>query len=265
MRRALASILAAIAPLTLLATVGCVTAGCSGDASVDEFAHEDDEEMGDTSEDALSPGVAVPTSLGLERRGTFYLTFDDGPSTAYTPGILDVLKKHGVHATFFVTGARIKGGEAIIKREKAEGHNVANHQWSHVNASISQFKAWVPKERDLLDEVLGDKEPRLFRYPYGAGNVAKEELLRGWGYKDGGVGWNLDSLDWCYASTGTCSRATNNKSNYTAWVLGEAKRLGGGVILQHDIQKITANNLDTIITSLETSGYKFGELPTEGR
>jgi peptidoglycan/xylan/chitin deacetylase (PgdA/CDA1 family) len=32
------------------------------------------------------------------------LTFDDGPSARYTPQFLDILKKNGVHATFFVIG-----------------------------------------------------------------------------------------------------------------------------------------------------------------
>ena len=39
-------------------------------------------------------------------------------------------------------------------------------------------------------------------------------------------------------------------------------RRGGGVILFHDIQGITASNLDTILTRMEGLGYHFGALPS---
>ena len=32
------------------------------------------------------------------------LTFDDGPTQQHTPGVLKVLRKHNIKATFFVTG-----------------------------------------------------------------------------------------------------------------------------------------------------------------
>ena len=39
--------------------------------------------------------------------GNIYLTFDDGPSR-YTSAFLDILKKHQVHATFFVVGTNVE-------------------------------------------------------------------------------------------------------------------------------------------------------------
>src|SRR6516164_6383985 len=38
--------------------------------------------------------------------GSVCLTFDDGPHPENTPAVLDVLKKEGVSATFFVIGQR---------------------------------------------------------------------------------------------------------------------------------------------------------------
>ena len=37
-----------------------------------------------------------------------YLTFDDGPSSKVTDGVLDVLKEKDVKATFFLIGNQIK-------------------------------------------------------------------------------------------------------------------------------------------------------------
>ena len=36
------------------------------------------------------------------------LTFDDGPHPRYTPQILAILRKYGVHATFFVIGQNVE-------------------------------------------------------------------------------------------------------------------------------------------------------------
>ncbi len=51
----------------------------------------------------LSPEVVyfVPTEEPVVA-----LTLDDGPDPVTTPLILDVLKKHGARATFFVIGNR---------------------------------------------------------------------------------------------------------------------------------------------------------------
>ncbi len=248
----------------LAAVMAFAVVGCMADPSVDDIANGDDEPSGDSVsvENAGAIGVRVPASLNLDKHRRFFLTFDDGPSSVYTPRILATLRAHHVHATFFVTGANIAGNEAVIRDELAQGHHVGNHQWSHVIASTSQFRAWVPREADLLDTVTGQRLPRLFRYPYGAGSSEKETILRSFGYPDGGVGWDLDSLDWCFGNAGRCDRASSQyRSNYVEWVISEARRLNGGVILFHDIQGVTARNLDTILTRLEGMGYSFGELP----
>jgi peptidoglycan/xylan/chitin deacetylase (PgdA/CDA1 family) len=239
--------------------------GCSVEDPAD-FAHRDDDTMGDSVgvEAAGSVGVRVPASLNLDRRGKFYLTFDDGPSGVYTPQILATLRAHRVAATFFMTGANLAGNEAVIRDLDVRGHLVASHQWSHVIATAAQFRAWVPREADALDAIVGRRLPRLFRYPYGAGTSEKETVLRANGYSHGGIGWDVDTLDWCFGGgNGRCDRASAAyRSDYVGWVVSEARRIGGGVILFHDIQGITARNLDAILTRLEMAGYTFGQLPT---
>ena len=65
--------------------------------------------------------------------GAFALTFDDGPYK-YTGQVLDMLKKAGMPATFFVNGKNwgdieSPEGTALIKRTIAEGHQVASHTY----------------------------------------------------------------------------------------------------------------------------------------
>ncbi len=250
-----------LAFVSTLALTGCM----AGEESVDDIAHGDDQAAGDSVsvENAGAIGVRVPASLNLDRRGKFYLTFDDGPSAAYTPRVLATLRAHRVTGTFFITGANIAGNESVIREIHTQGHIIANHQWSHVIATPAQLRTWAPRERDLLDTIVGTRLPRLFRYPYGSGTAEKETILREFGYADGGIGWDVDTLDWCFGSTGRCDRASAAyRSNYVEWVISEARRMGGGVMLFHDIQGITARNLDTILTRMEGLGYTFGALPT---
>ena len=65
----------------------------------------------------------------------FALTFDDGPHPHTTPGLLDVLARHGAKATFFLIGERVHGNERLVARIAAEGHELANHLM-HDEASI---------------------------------------------------------------------------------------------------------------------------------
>lgn len=55
------------------------------------------------------------------------LTLDDGPDPATTPALLDLLRQHGAHATFFVLATNIPGNEALLRRMADEGHELGNH------------------------------------------------------------------------------------------------------------------------------------------
>ena len=123
-----------------------VANGCAPDQPDDADHHDDDptlhgdgELTGPVDGETYSlVGINIPTTLKLDTKHIFYPTFDDGPSPATTPKVLDVLKKHGVHATFFITGGNIAGNEALLQRERDEGHLVANHQWKHIVATEAE-------------------------------------------------------------------------------------------------------------------------------
>ncbi|MFM7375971.1 MAG: polysaccharide deacetylase family protein, partial [Chthoniobacterales bacterium] len=59
------------------------------------------------------------------------LTFDDGPHPELTPKLLDILRQNGVRATFYVIGRNVETYPDIARRIVAEGHEIANHSWSH--------------------------------------------------------------------------------------------------------------------------------------
>jgi peptidoglycan/xylan/chitin deacetylase (PgdA/CDA1 family) len=76
-----------------------------------------------TYSDEMNPGP-----IGEEN--VLSLTFDDGPSE-WTPLVLDLLAEHRAHATFFILGAGIAGGERTLERTLEEGHELGLHSWSH--------------------------------------------------------------------------------------------------------------------------------------
>ena len=55
------------------------------------------------------------------------LTFDDGPDPVRTPELLEVLARHDVKATFFLTGKQVAANPELVRRIVAEGHVVGNH------------------------------------------------------------------------------------------------------------------------------------------
>ena len=59
------------------------------------------------------------------------LTFDDGPDPEVTPLLLELLDRHSVSATFFVTGERASRHPSIIRDILSRGHAIGNHSYHH--------------------------------------------------------------------------------------------------------------------------------------
>ena len=59
------------------------------------------------------------------------LTFDDGPG-GYTGEILDAFSDLGARASFFIIGGNVSSGNYnLLRRMREEGHDIANHTYSH--------------------------------------------------------------------------------------------------------------------------------------
>ncbi len=101
------------------------------------------------------------------------LTFDDGPAAHSTPRLLDVLGARGVKATFFVVGERAESEPALVRRIAAEGHQLANHTYSHPPYFCFLPPRRVRREIARAQEViagLAGVRPRFFRSPVGMRN-----------------------------------------------------------------------------------------------
>lgn len=81
--------------------------------------------------------------------------------------ILPLLKKHGVSATFFVTGNVLEKYPEAIKRLLNEGHEIASHGYNHKmisKLSKKEAKREIKQSRNLIKKVI-KKSPIGFRAP----------------------------------------------------------------------------------------------------
>jgi len=190
-------------------------------------------------------GPAYVTN-GSRARKVVALTFDDGPST-YTPGFLDVLRRKGVKATFFMIGQQVAPNAALVRRILAEGHELADHTWNHANVSGGGGAAsgQITSTANAIHAATGFR-PCAFRAPYGAVSSSLVSLVRGLGFTT--VQWDVDTNDWQLpGSDAVYSRVVDNVRN-------------GSIVLMHDgggprSQGLAA--LPRIVDTLKARGYRF--------
>lgn len=175
------------------------------------------------------------------------LTFDAAWGNEDTAQILEILKKHDVRVTFFMTGGWVESYPDDVKAILAAGHDLGNHSENHKNMSQlsdAEKKGELMKVHEKVRTLTG-YEMFLFRPPYGdydnaVVNVAKEN-----GYYT--IQWDVDSLDWKdYGVDSIIKTVTQHKH------LGN-----GSIILCHNGAKYTAKALDMLIATLKNEGYTF--------
>jgi cellulose synthase/poly-beta-1,6-N-acetylglucosamine synthase-like glycosyltransferase/peptidoglycan/xylan/chitin deacetylase (PgdA/CDA1 family)/spore germination protein YaaH len=202
----------------------------------------------------------IESSGGGQARKVLCLTFDDGPDPRYTPAVLDILRSHGVHATFFIIGANADQNIGLVKREYAEGHDIGNHTYTHPNiALVSGERAALElstTER-IIENALGVSTV-LFRPPYNADSQPQtpEEILPVLRAQKAGyvtVGERIDPRDWAKGVTA---------DEIVAEIQGELQSPEdpGHVILLHDAggdRSATVAALPRILESLQARGYRF--------
>lgn len=125
------------------------------------------------------------------------LTFDDGPDTIFTPLLLDLLKKFGARATFFLVGSAAKDNFSIVSRILKEGHCIGNHSWDHTPLTELSFEKRFKQITDWESELnKHEVKPlrKLFRPPYGIQNFSTSVLPKLFGYTI--VGASVVAEDW---------------------------------------------------------------------
>ncbi len=106
-------------------------------------------------------------------RSEFALTFDDGPDSLYTPLLLDLLKRYGAKATFFVVGSHAEQNPEIIKRMHDEGHLIGIHNYVHKTNWLMRpatVKRQIQRTDDIIFSITGERST-YYRPPWGIVNL----------------------------------------------------------------------------------------------
>lgn len=97
------------------------------------------------------------------RPGEIFLTFDDGPISEITPGVLEILEQYNAKATFFCVGDNVSKHPGIYRQILDAGHATGNHTFHHLSGwktPLENYLANIRQCRQLVNSPM-------FRPPYG--------------------------------------------------------------------------------------------------
>ncbi len=183
------------------------------------------------------------------------LTFDNGPEPEVTPGVLDVLAREGIAATFFVLGHKLADPRcrALAERAAAEGHWIGNHTYTH-RTPLGLLRAPEVPEEEIgrTQALIGDlaRPEKLFR-PFGGGgaigphlmSAAVRDYLAAGGFTC--VLWNAIPQDWEFAET--WPERAMDLMRPQSWSL----------VVIHDLPTGAMRQLDRFIAMVRAGGGRF--------
>jgi peptidoglycan/xylan/chitin deacetylase (PgdA/CDA1 family) len=177
------------------------------------------------------------------------ITIDDSPDSATTPLILEVLRQHQVHATFFIITEQIPGNEHLLRQMLQEGHELGNHQTRDERSnrmSPDRFSADLRESHQILSQYV---QPEWFRPGAGKFNESMLDTLSAYGYRCA-LG-SVYPFDPAIRSAGFARR-------FILWAAHP-----GGIIILHDRRsrgERTAAVLGDALPELQRRGYRIGTL-----
>ena len=161
------------------------------------------------------------------------LTFDDGPSER-TEALLEVLRRHGVKATFFLTGEKARARPDLVEAIRREGHQIEDHGEWHQAWKV--FLPWLEWEH------MRRNPGRYYRPPHGLHTPFTRIFARLLGKRV--ALWDLESKDWL---------------NHFPEALAERLLYylrPGSIVLLHDGPKRTLKLLERVLPQILHLGYE---------
>jgi peptidoglycan-N-acetylglucosamine deacetylase len=185
--------------------------------------------------------------LDFLKDGEIVLTFDDGPSSIYTPRVIEALNFHCTKATFYMVGSRALAEPKIVQEIHRRGHTIGTHTWSHANLrsiGIERAKPEFELGFSGVQKALGKPIAPFFRFPYLADSRAMQEYARARHMAMFSI--DMDAYDYKTLQPVEVHKAIMRQ------VLEQRK----GIILFHDIQPATAGALKNLLSDLKSKGFR---------
>lgn len=190
---------------------------------------------------------------GQPKEKVVAITFDDGPDSKITPGILDILKNNNIKANFFFLGSQVNYFPSVVKRAYNEGHLILNHGYNHpyfTKITPEDIRKQVLLTEKKIEDIIG-KRPSFIRPPYGDTDEKVLSVLRG--MNDRIIIWSIDSMDWVI---------NIDKQDVVNNVLNNARL--GDIILMHSGpgQNMALKALPEIIYGLKNREFGIKDIGT---
>ena len=247
LRRCPALFLLLLTGLTAIAQTAPPASGTATPPATDQTTSQSNVQPAPTAASAPSPAAPRISYNFVNVDGNYIaMTFDDGPAEKLTPQLLDLLAKHHIKATFFIIGENAAEYPDIVTRAAREGHEIANHSWSHPNLgqmSDERVRRQLRQTDDVIKKATG-KRPTLMRPPYGSITSHQRQWIHEeFGYQI--ILWDVDPLDWKRPGP---AAVTNRIVRQTR---------PGSIVLSHDIHPGTIEAMPDTLDQLEQKGFKF--------
>jgi peptidoglycan/xylan/chitin deacetylase (PgdA/CDA1 family) len=126
-------------------------------------------------------GFYLPTiNRGKSGKKAVAITFDDGPDPKTTPEVLRLLQRHGIAATFFVTGKKATEHPGLVKEILLHGHAIGNHTYAHDHRAFLRSSKFLIREIESAQNTLGEFgiRPLAFRSPAGITSPRLRQALK---------------------------------------------------------------------------------------
>ncbi len=201
---------------------------------------------------SIAPMASAASSKFITKGNTnekvIALTIDDGSDGGSYSRILQVLDKHNVKATFFLTGSAAERHPSLIRQTVSKGHDIGNHSYNHPDFTkvfANEMRSQLSRTETIVKNMTGKSTKPYFRAPYGATNQAVLNTVGNAGYTYT-FHWTIDTLDW----TGNSATTIYNR------VMNGLQP--GAIVLMHTgAATNTVAALDRMIPAIKNKGYKF--------
>jgi peptidoglycan/xylan/chitin deacetylase (PgdA/CDA1 family) len=202
----------------------------------------------------LPPPIVADEIVRLQtRQHVVALTFDGGGNADGAKGVLRVLRREHVPATFFLTGHFVQSYPAVA-RVIGRRYPVGNHTFDHLDMlrlSPAAARREVTRAAAVIERATGRDTHPYFRFPYGSRNARVLRMVNQLGYAS--VRWTVDTWGWMGLSQQSVGGAVRR-------VLRDL--LPGEIVLMHlgsarDHSTIDSNALPAVIRLVRARGYRF--------
>jgi peptidoglycan/xylan/chitin deacetylase (PgdA/CDA1 family) len=203
---------------------------------------------------ALPPPIVAGEVVRLQtRQHVVALTFDGGGNADGAKGVLKVLRREKVPATFFLTGHFVESYPRLA-RAIGRRYSVGNHTVDHLDMlrlSPGAASREVTRAAIMIQRATGRDTHPYFRFPYGSRNLRTLRMVNGLGYAS--IRWTVDTWGWMGLSQQSVAGAVRR-------VMDDL--VPGEIVLMHlgssrDHSTIDSKAVPAVIRLVRARAYRF--------